>query len=87
MQESAEARLKRLRMRAWRRGMKEMDLILGRFADTHLDQMDDAALTRFDALLGEYDQDLYRCVTGNAEPPEDIRPDIETLRAFVGSVF
>ena len=87
MQESAEARLKRLRMRAWRRGMKEMDLILGRFADTHLDQMDDAALTRFDALLGEYDQDLYRWVTGNTEPPEDIRPDIETLRAFVGSVF
>ncbi len=87
MQESAEARLKRLRMRAWRRGMKEMDLILGRFADAHLDQMDEAALTRFDALLDEYDQDLYRWVTGNAEPPEDIRPDIETLRAFVGSVF
>ena len=34
--ESDEIRLKRLRMRSWRRGMKEMDLILGPFSDSQL---------------------------------------------------
>ena len=36
MDETAEARLKRMAMRSWRRGTKEMDLVLGPFADTHL---------------------------------------------------
>lgn len=33
MTETPEIRLRRLKMRSWRRGMKEMDLILGHFAD------------------------------------------------------
>ena len=40
MTETPEVRLKRLRIRAWRRGTKEMDLILGGYADAHLDRMD-----------------------------------------------
>ena len=36
MGETAEARLKRMAMRSWRRGTKEMDLVLGPFADAHL---------------------------------------------------
>jgi len=56
-------------MRAMRRGIKEMDIILGRYAEARLSQMDDATLDRFDALLQENDQDLYQWVTGQSAPP------------------
>ena len=61
--EDHETRLKRLRMRSWRRGTREMDLILGPFADAALAGMDDASLDGYEALLDENDQDLYPWVT------------------------
>jgi antitoxin CptB len=67
--EAAEARLKRMRMRSWRRGTREMDLILGPFADAELDRMEAAALELYDDLLAENDQDLYAWITGQAAPP------------------
>ncbi|MBW0157689.1 succinate dehydrogenase assembly factor 2 [Sedimentimonas flavescens] len=67
MSETAEARLKRMRMRSWRRGTKEMDLILGPWADEKLSMMDADALDLYDALLEENDQDLYPWVSG-AQP-------------------
>ncbi len=69
MSESREHRIKRLKMRAMRRGIREMDLILSTYADRHLEAMDDAALMAFDALLDENDQDLYGWVTGRVDPP------------------
>ena len=57
-----EVEKRRLRYRAWRRGTKEMDLILGGFADAHLDSMDEAMLKEFESLLalpdGEIDDHL-----------------------------
>ena len=67
-------RLARLTMRANRRGIKEMDIILGRYAEARLDRMDPAALDLFDALLSENDQDLYQWVTGQTSPPERFSP-------------
>lgn len=58
-----EARLKRLRMRSWRRGIKEMDLILGPWADACLGDLDAETLDIYEALLGENDHDLYQWVT------------------------
>ena len=63
MTESAETRLRRLRIRSWRRGMKEMDLILGHFADGPLALLDGADLDAYEAMLNENDQDLYLWVT------------------------
>ncbi len=63
------ARLKRLAMRSWRRGTKEMDLILGPYADAHLAAMEGATLDLYEALLHENDQDLYPWITGAALPP------------------
>lgn len=57
------AQIKRLRMRSWRRGIKEMDLILGPFSDTRLTDLSDANLMIYDALLNENDHDLYAWVT------------------------
>ena len=54
-----DARLKKLRFRAWRRGFREADLILGPFADKHVPTMSPAELDSFEALLEVPDQDLY----------------------------
>lgn len=67
--EPRESRIKRLHMRAWRRGIKEMDLVLGAYADGHLAGMDDVRLAAFDALLHENDQDLLAWITGQAPMP------------------
>lgn len=69
MTETDGNRRKRLAMRAWRRGTKEMDLILGPFADVHLAGMETPALAAFEALLAENDQDLMAWVIGGTPPP------------------
>ncbi|MGY6410574.1 MAG: FAD assembly factor SdhE [Alkalilacustris sp.] len=68
--ETPENRLRRLRLRSWRRGTKEMDLILGPWADAHLEALSPETLDGFEALLEENDQDLYAWVTGQMAPPE-----------------
>lgn len=81
-----EARLKRLRMRSWRRGTKEMDLILGPFADSQLEQLDPDELDLYEALLAENDQDLYPWITarlGDARPgPQPLLPLLDRVAAF-----
>ena len=66
--ETAEARLKRLAMRSWRRGTKEMDLVLGPYADAHLAAMSAADLALYDRLLEEGDQDLMAWILGQEGP-------------------
>lgn len=70
MDEPRDIRLKRLRMRSMRRGTKEMDILLMRFADARLDALDDVGLDAYEALLQENDQDLYQWISGQADPPE-----------------
>jgi antitoxin CptB len=74
MTETAEARLKRMAMRSWRRGTKEMDLILGPFADRHLAELDEADLATYDRLLQENDQDLMSWILGQSTPPDWLKP-------------
>lgn len=83
--EPAEVRLKRLTMRSWRRGIKEMDLILGRFADTHLAELSDDDLDLYDQLLSENDQDLYRWVSGQDSPPLALAPMIARIANAAGA--
>jgi antitoxin CptB len=70
MTETAEHRIKRMKMRSMRRGIKEMDLILSAYADANLTAMDTLTLDTYDALLHENDQDLYQWVTGQAAAPD-----------------
>jgi antitoxin CptB len=67
--ELLETRIKRLKMRSMRRGIKEMDLILTAYADTNLARMEPAVMDIYDALLNENDQDLYQWVTGQVAAP------------------
>ncbi len=80
--ETAEARLKRMRMRAWRRGTREMDLVLGPYADARLAEFDDAALDGLDRLMAENDQDLYQWVSGQVPPPEQFAELIAEISGF-----
>lgn len=82
MTETAEARLKRMAMRSWRRGTKEMDLVLGPWADAHLAGLDEARLRVYDLLLEENDQDLMAWILGQAEPPATIAGLLREIAAF-----
>lgn len=63
-------RKRRARYRAWHRGTREMDLILGPYADTHVAEMAELMLGRFEELLEEMDPDLLAWVTGQAPIPD-----------------
>ena len=82
MAETAEARLRRMQMRSWRRGTKEMDLILGPFADARVAGMEPAVLATYDALLAENDQKLILWVLGQKAPPQSFAPLIAEIAAF-----
>ncbi|MBU2889160.1 MULTISPECIES: succinate dehydrogenase assembly factor 2 [Celeribacter] len=81
MSETIEIRRKRLKIRAWRRGIKEMDLLIGGYADAHLASMNEAELDEFEMLMDEHDQDLLSYATGLKPVPEAIKPMLEKLIA------
>ena len=83
--EPRDTRERRLRMRSMRRGIKEMDLILGRFADDRLGTLDPARLTTYDAMLEENDQELYRWVTGQAPVPDQYAPLMAEIAKHSGA--
>ena len=75
-------RRKMLHFRAWRRGFREIDLILGGFADRHLEVLDEPGLEAFEALLGANDLDVYDWITGAALPPAPYdTPTLALIRA------
>ena len=69
--EDLSMRLRRLRYRAWHRGTKEMDLLLGPYADARLGGMEVAELDRFETLLEEADTDLLKWLMGQEPTPAD----------------
>ena len=64
-------RLRRMRYRAWHRGTKEMDLLLGPFADARLAGMGADELDRFERLMDEADTDLLKWLLGQEPAPAD----------------
>lgn len=78
-----DPRLKKLKLRAWRRGFKEADLILGPFADKHVSTFSDAELDWFEALLDQQDQDLYGWILEREPTPAEFDgPLMNKLKAF-----
>ena len=71
MSETLEIRRKRLKFRSWHRGTKEMDLLVGSFADRHLATMTAAELDLFEPLLDLPEPVLYAWVIGRAAPDSD----------------
>ena len=77
-----ETRLKRLRFRAWRRGFREADLILGPFADSHARSLSESQVDAFEALLDQPDHDVYGWIVSEAAPPAFATDVIGLIRAF-----
>ena len=78
-----DPRRRRLLFRAWHRGIREMDLILGQFAYNELADIDGADLDEFEAILGEDDNDLFKWICGKTETPGHLRtPLFARITAF-----
>jgi antitoxin CptB len=82
------ASLKRLYYQSWHRGTREMDLILGQFADQFLATMTPAEQMEYADLLKESDSDLWGWIGGNLPIPLDKKIDLlEKIKAFYSVSF
>lgn len=68
--EKLDPRRRKLLFRAWHRGIKEMDLILGGFADAQLAAMNDGDLDEFELMLETSDRELIKWFTNEMPVPE-----------------
>ena len=69
-QNIGDTRIKRLRYRAWHRGTREADLMIGGFFDAHHEGWSAAELDWFEALLEEQDVDIMGWAIGSLPCPE-----------------
>lgn len=72
-------RRKRLLFRSWRRGFREIDLVLGPFAERHLADFDDTRLTEYEALLDVPDPELFAWILGREPVPERYRGEVMAM--------
>lgn len=84
MTEPADVRQRRLAMRSWRRGIKEMDLILGHFADARLSTLEGADLDLYESILSENDHDLYEWITRRSSTPHQYEDFLQRIRIYHG---
>lgn len=76
----------RLRYRSWHRGTKEMDILLGRFADAHVSHFSEEELAAYEAVLAINDPDMYDWITAQKPVPADYQSTmIERLIAFLSA--
>jgi len=68
---SEHKRIERLHFRSWHRGTREMDLLLGSFADAHLAAFTPEEFGQYEALLLHSDPDLYNWITGKETIPAE----------------
>lgn len=68
-----DPRRRRILYRCWHRGIREMDLVFGQFAETEIARLSDAELDQFEAIMGEDDHDLHAWITGAKPLPEHLR--------------
>ena len=66
-------RRKRILFRCWHRGIREMDLVLGAFADAEIETLSDAELDELERIMAEEDNDLIKWVTGEKPVPDEFR--------------
>ncbi len=76
-----DERRRKLLFRAWRRGVREMDLIVGRFADAHIAALDARSLDDFERLIEVPNADLYAWVSGAQAVPQS--HDSTVLRQLI----
>lgn len=78
-----DVRRRRILFRSWHRGMREMDLLMGKFADAEISNLSEPELNDFELLIEVIDRDLFRWLTGEADTPENYdTPVFRRLKAF-----
>jgi antitoxin CptB len=70
--EGLDTRRRKALMRSWRRGIREMDLILGRFADAEIGTLSEEEIEQYERLLDVPDIDLFAIVTGDRPLPDQL---------------
>ena len=76
-------RRKKLQFRAWRRGFREIDLILGGFADRYLANLPEKGVDEFEALMNVPDPDVYDWITAGVTAPPDYETEtLALIRAY-----
>lgn len=73
-----DERRRKLKFRAWRRGFREMDLLMGSFADAHIGEMNEADLSEFERLLSTPDWEVYAWLIGQKTVPGNYESDLLT---------
>lgn len=83
MPKCATSHIKGLIYRCQHRGVKELDLLLGGFAQKHLSELTSAQLMIFEKLLKSPENDLLDWVTGTASAPEEYETEVlQSIREF-----
>lgn len=79
-----DPRRKRILFRCWHRGIREMDLVFGQFADAELPGLSDAELDEFERIMSEEDNDLAKWILGTLPVPEHLAtPLFARVAAYV----
>ncbi len=78
-----DERRRKLKFRAWRRGFREMDLLMGSFADAHLEDMSEDDLGQFERLLATPDWDVFAWLVGQKPIPAEYKSELlDQVMAF-----
>ncbi len=78
-----DPRLKKIKYRAEHRGFREADIIIGGFAEKHLEQLSPEQLDEFERLIDQPDQDLYAWIIGREPIPEQFAGEVmDLIRSF-----
>lgn len=78
-----DPRRRKILFRSWHRGMRENDLIMGRFADAEIGNLSEAELDEYERLIEVLDRDLISWITGEAQVPENYDTGVlRRLKAF-----
>ena len=71
-----DIRIKRIAYRAWHRGTREADMMIGGFFDFHGSNLDEAALALFEKLLDEQDVDIMAWAMGTQPVPTEYQGEM-----------
>ncbi len=78
-----DPRRRKALFRSWHRGTREMDLVLGRFADAEIDKLSDEEMTIYEHLMEAPDRDLFTWLTGSVETPTNYdTPVFRRIRSY-----
>ncbi len=78
-----DKRRRKILFRCWHRGIREMDIVMGQFADRNIDKLTDDELDTLEKILDVDDRDLIRWVTGEIETPSEFdTPLFQSICAY-----